>query len=1468
KQALENVDAASDSSFVISPSAEVSKSVGTQIGESNNNLPNQATIGEEVTYEVGVTVPAHSSVFNGVLTDPMPTGVSFLSATAGFSATGTPPLSSLPIGFSLNPINGSLSFPSSYQNSSDSPQLFAVTIVAQMSTLSSNLNGTVRTNTARFASTTQETGGTNLPSRTAQAVVKIVEPSPTIAKAANPTSVIGGQVVTYMLTAGNSNNRPPSHDTLIIDCLPSQISFDAFTLNQGGTASTEPGTGANGCAVGQTRLRWEAGSILAGSSNRKLLRYTGIVTPDAVGAARYTNTVTLTGTTLNNGYTPSPEERVYTKTAEATVVVTELTITKGVFPERPTIGEQVDYTATVKVPKSTRYFNTSIIDVLPAGLDVTSPNFATTSVTCVLSGSSAPCTGLSPLFGTPLASSGQTVGWFAGDLPPDELNDRLITVAYKTVVLDNPANTAGAERKNSATARWSLDSSVPAPSTVTEAAALSEGAGPAFAAITIQEPELSIEKSVSDASPSPGQAFDYSVTVTNGSGVNVSEAWQIAVVDDVPVGVIIDPATVSTEGILTNSDPILGNGEITWTDLGPLAPGESIILTYSARLTASENLGLETLINAAFISDYCSLSAFFPDRRCYSSGEATAEVTPSFPKFSVEKSTPNGQIASLGQPFTWRFDVTNNGDADGFSVTAADTLPANWTYVTDSAVLTNPLPGGTPIFVEPTLGIAVPEVQNLIWSDFGDLPVGQTARIEYTAIPTSEVATNPGVGRATPNTNTVNAIGEDATGAKGNATGSYSGGPDTADAFIPAADLAIVKLPKDATANAGGQAIWTLGVTNLGPDAAAEPFRIVDKLPEGLTFVSASGAGWVCSLQSDQQSIECINSETLALDSGEFLADLEVTAQVPTGLPAGSQFENTANVSGTTFDPDTSNNTDSATITLLPSADLAIAKESAPPAVAGTNLSYTLQVTNLGPDTSQATTEQPIVVIDTLPSSLSFVSAAGADWDCSGSAVTNTVTCLRTTDLDAGDDAPPITITAAIPAEAGTDSITNTATVTPEITPDPLPGNNTDTVTDTITQSADLAIDKSHTGTVAYLGTVEFTLAVSNLGPSTARSVTVTDTLPIGLTPISAAGSQLSSGWVCEIVDQTVSCSLNDPLPVGTGETILVVAQVGAEAVPQVVISATVSSTSPDPNPENNTDEDPVNVAPVVDLSIEKSHTGEFVVGAQGTFTLQVANAGPTQDTGPITVVDTLPAGLQFVSASGAGWDCAEDTQVVRCTLAGGLAIGELATPLSVVVDVLSAAYPQAINTSTVNSAATDIDPGNNTDSDQVTVTALVDIALTKTGSITRDRVATWTITVTNGGPSSTVGPTVVTDPLPVGLQFVSASGNGWTCNAVNNLATCTYAELIPAGSTAAFTLVSSVTAAPGTVIVNVANAETPSEVESETVSSGSVTVLSAASATPLALTGTELRALLLLAFGLLSLGAFLIWRRTDLETN
>jgi uncharacterized repeat protein (TIGR01451 family) len=115
-----------------------------------------------------------------------------------------------------------------------------------------------------------------------------------------------------------------------------------------------------------------------------------------------------------------------------------------------------------------------------------------------------------------------------------------------------------------------------------------------------------------------------------------------------------------------------------------------------------------------------------------------------------------------------------------------------------------------------------------------------------------------------------------------------------------------------------------------------------------------------------------------------------------------------------------------------PNADLSIAQtESRDPVMVGNNLTYTLSVSNLGPDDAAG-----VIVSDTLPAGVAFVSATASQGPCAG---TSTVTC----NLGNMSKSANATVTLVIrPPSTGT--ITNTATVTSN-TPDASIANNSAT---------------------------------------------------------------------------------------------------------------------------------------------------------------------------------------------------------------------------------------------------------------------------------------------------------------------------------------------------------------------------------------------------------------------------------------
>jgi uncharacterized repeat protein (TIGR01451 family) len=125
------------------------------------------------------------------------------------------------------------------------------------------------------------------------------------------------------------------------------------------------------------------------------------------------------------------------------------------------------------------------------------------------------------------------------------------------------------------------------------------------------------------------------------------------------------------------------------------------------------------------------------------------------------------------------------------------------------------------------------------------------------------------------------------------------------------------------------------------------------------------------------------------------------------------------------------------------------------------------------------------------------------------------------------------------------------------------------------------------------------------------------------------------------------------------------------------------------------------------DLIITKTHTGNFVVGTNGTYTIGISNIGGTASAGTYTVTDTLPAGLTFVSATGTGWTCSNVGQIVTCTNATVIAAGASGPSITLVVLPGDAAVPTVTNTAVVSGGG-DTVPTNNTTADVTIVSPLV----------------------------------------------------------------------------------------------------------------------------------------------------------------
>ncbi len=194
-------------------------------------------------------------------------------------------------------------------------------------------------------------------------------------------------------------------------------------------------------------------------------------------------------------------------------------------------------------------------------------------------------------------------------------------------------------------------------------------------------------------------------------------------------------------------------------------------------------------------------------------------------------------------------------------------------------------------------------------------------------------------------------------------------------------------------------------------------------------------------------------------------------------------------------------------------------------------------------------------------------------------------------------------------------------------------------------READLALTKASDGAFAVGSEEIWTVSVTNLGPAIADgTITVADTLPAGTTPVRVD----ATGWTCEIDGPDLTCTHDGPaLAVDATTTLDVVVAVDATAAPGVTNTAMVTLTNgpPDPNPDNDADDDPVDV-PLALLGVEKELLDELITGRTARWRIVVTNHGPSATNGPYTITDELPVGLEFTRAETDDLSCSASGRV------------------------------------------------------------------------------------------------------------------------------------------------------------------------------------------------------------------------------
>ncbi len=552
--------------------------------------------------------------------------------------------------------------------------------------------------------------------------------------------------------------------------------------------------------------------------------------------------------------------------------------------------------------------------------------------------------------------------------------------------------------------------------------------------------------------------------------------------------------------------------------------------------------------------------------------------------------------------------------------------------------------------------------------------------------------------------------------------------------LIEGADLALTKTVDNPTPNETSEVVYTLQLTNSGPSdvtggAVSEP------LTNGLTYVSA-----VPSQGSYASGAGLWSVGTLTVGS---TATLTLTAQVDAGT-FGTILTNHSLISTADLpDPVTANNEDEASVVI---SGLNVAKMSDVIGYAspGDTLTYTIVVSNLSsiPHTG-------IDLEDVLPAGTIYV--ADSTW-ISGPGLVE----------EAGDDPPMIatnrtlaagetltvTFDALVVNPGSTTQLLNTVSVTCDQQPAPVEAWVADGVLHT-----DLELTKAVGDAHPDEGdTVVYTIIVTNLGPTNAMGILVSEPLTNGLTYVSHSAGQgtynsTSGIWTVGTIQMGSSAQLQISATVDAGTS-------GTSITNQARISAADMA---DLVTANNSD---TGVIQVVRVDVGIGKTAAPMAPAESgrvVYTITLTNQGPDTATG-VEVTDVLPFGLVYLShAAGQG---AYDNGT------GVWSAGSLESMQTAVLILTAVVQTNTVGTSITNTASItavdqmDSDSGN--DSAQVVVTpseAL--LAITKTaepaGPVWAGDVITYTLAVTNRSGVMQTNVTV-TDPLPTGTVYVADS--------------------------------------------------------------------------------------------------------------
>ena len=454
-------------------------------------------------------------------------------------------------------------------------------------------------------------------------------------------------------------------------------------------------------------------------------------------------------------------------------------------------------------------------------------------------------------------------------------------------------------------------------------------------------------------------------------------------------------------------------------------------------------------------------------------------------------------------------------------------------------------------------------------------------------------------------------------------------------------------------------------VSNTGT-GAANSATLSDPLPSG------TGVNWSISPAYSGPGTCAISNQTLTCAFGTLASNTAASVHLTSATAGGScgAYSNLATAAAS----NASSVQASASITVQCPALAATDTADVATVAAGSSIGYTVSVSNTGAGAANSAT-----LSDPLPS------GTGVNWSINPAysgpgtcAISNqTLTCAFGT--LASNTAASVHLTSAT-ASGSCGAYSNLATAA---------ASNASSVqaSASITvQCPALAISNTPDSSSVPAGAaIGYTVTVTSTGTSTATAVTLSDPLPAGIGVTWSISPAYNGPGTCTLVNQSLTCSFNN-LAANASAAVHVSGTTANSSCGQYTSQATASS--------GNTG--PVQASATVTvqcgtLTIYETQQGTFNQSQSGvSYVATVTNSGAAATaSGPVTVIETVPAGLTLVSMSGTGWNCPANG--AACTRSDFLAPGASYPAITITLDVAANAGPQVTNQISVSSIGVSI---------------------------------------------------------------------------------------------------------------------------------------------------------------------------------